>query len=68
MKKGYPISCEVLEFLQSKGVEGVIIIEQGKKSKAYSCLLKDYLDMPEFQLGEFEPQKCYPLASMKLEA
>ena len=64
--KGYPISTEILRILSIKNIQTIRIIERGAKGiNVYECPLVDYLQAPEFQVGGFEKQRCFPISKMR---
>jgi hypothetical protein len=64
-RRGYPISDSVLQYLKSKNVSRIRIVEKGKSIKVFQCLLEKYLNAELFKEGEFDSQRCVPLCEMQ---
>jgi len=64
--KGYPVSDVILGYLDTVGVEWVVIIEQSNECKSFKCKLSDYLDGNLIMEGGFEGQRFIPLNEMSL--
>jgi len=61
---GYPIQTEILEWLDSHGIKGIVIIEKSMDGdKHYRATVREYLEGEELSMG-FGSQRYVPLDRM----